>query len=429
LAIIVEDDAVLVADLARAQDVRRLVQRVRATSPNHMDFRSAPPEPLADGARRLAEWLRIRCLPLWSTVGLRDGSGFDEALALDGRHLPVSSRSLVQARQVYVFAQAGRLGWSGPWRRAVWTGLDALKQRFTNEDGMIRARIGPDGESQDDTTRLYDQSFLILALAAAQAAGYGGCELEKQARNVRDRILAQGLSNGGFREAGPRPYQANAQMHLLEAAMAWEALGADSGWSSLVDRIVSLALTRFIDPETGMLREFYDADWKPAAGEDGTLVEPGHQFEWAWLLTRHFLVRQDVVALEAARRLYAVGRSGVAELGGVVQDSLNDDGSLRSGRARLWPQTEWLKAALLLADQSTGSERRAFLVDAEQALRALWLYLTPVGLWRDKRLPNGGFVDEAAPASSLYHLMAAFDQLAVSAGTHCLEGLLDLDLA
>jgi len=294
---------------------------------------------------------------------------------------------------------------------------------------MIRARIGPDGEAQDDTTRLYDQSFLILALAAAQAAGYGGCELEKQARNVRDRILAQGLSNGGFREAGPRLYQANAQMHLLEAAMAWEALGADSGWSSLVDRIVSLALTRFIDPETGMLREFYDADWKPAAGEDGTLVEPGHQFEWAWLLTRHFLVRQDVVALEAAQRLYAVGRSGVAELGGVVQDSLNDDGSLRSGRARLWPQTEWLKAALLLADQSTGSERRAFLVDAEQALRALWLYLTPIGLWRDKRLPNGAFVDEAAPASSLYHIMAAFDQLAVSAGTHCLEGLSDLDLA
>ena len=50
--------------------------------------------------------------------------------------------------------------------------------------------------------------------------------------------------------------------------------------------------------------------------------------------------------------------------------------------------------------------------DAARALRALWLYLTPEGGWRDTRLPDGGFIEEASPASSLYHIVSAFDELA-----------------
>jgi mannose-1-phosphate guanylyltransferase/mannose-6-phosphate isomerase len=38
LAVIVEPDAVLVADLARAQDLKRIVERVKAESPRHLDI-------------------------------------------------------------------------------------------------------------------------------------------------------------------------------------------------------------------------------------------------------------------------------------------------------------------------------------------------------------------------------------------------------
>ena len=34
-----------------------------------------------------------------------------------------------------------------------------------------------------------------------------------------------------------------------------------------------------------------------------------------------------------------------------------------------------------------------------------------LGLWRDRVLPDGAFVEEAAPASSFYHLMFAFSDL------------------
>ncbi|MNE57904.1 N-acylglucosamine 2-epimerase [compost metagenome] len=143
-------------------------------------------------------------------------------------------------------------------------------------------------------------------------------------------------------------------------------------------------------------------------------MEPGHQFEWAWLLIRYAQSRGDAAVLGAAQRLYAVGREGVSERHQVAVNALNDDGSLRTTRARLWPQTEWLKCALLMAEGAGARDRAVYLEDAAKALRALWLYLTPDGLWRDTRLPSGDFLEEASPASSLYHIVSAFDVLARS---------------
>ncbi|MEB3026030.1 AGE family epimerase/isomerase, partial [Parvimonas sp. M13] len=78
---------------------------------------------------------------------------------------------------------------------------------------------------------------------------------------------------------------------LLEAALAWEEAGGDAGWSTLADRIVKLASSRFFDRDAGLLREFFSTDWSPADGLDGSLIEPGHQFEWAWLLARYARAR------------------------------------------------------------------------------------------------------------------------------------------
>ena len=183
----------------------------------------------------------------------------------------------------------------------------------------------------------------------------------------------------------------------------------------MADSIVELALSSFVDETDGFLREFYEASWRPAAGEDGRLVEPGHQFEWAWLLARYASLRGRPEVLAVAERLYDYGLRGVDERGGVVLDAMNDDGRPRGGRARLWPQTEWLKAALKLSELGRPAQSRKRLLDAEAALGAISLYLLPFGLWRDKRLPNGGFIEEPAPASSFYHIVGAYSQLQASA--------------
>tara|TARA_R110002051_G_scaffold28805_3_gene67944 strand:- start:1578 stop:3791 length:2214 start_codon:yes stop_codon:yes gene_type:complete len=417
LAIIAEADAILVCDLDRGQEVKSVVEQIRARAPEHLDFPAAVPGNLTGAGARFADWLRLRALPTWSTLGQAETGQFAEALTLDGRAAGLSHRARVQTRQIFVYAQAGRMGWQGPWQRTVTDGLTRLDACFLRDDGLSRSLVSGNGESLDDTARLYDQAFVLLALATARRAGVNAVAAEAAAIRLREALLGQALPNGGFREAGDHPFQANAHMHLLEACLAWEEAGGDAGWTTLADRLVALAFTAFIDPEGGFLREFFRADWTPAEGEDGTLVEPGHQFEWAWLLTRYGRSRGDERVLAAATGLYAAGRRGIAGHPRIAIDALNTDGTIRSRQARLWPQTEWLKAALILAETASPNDRSGLLTDAASALDALWLYLTPDGLWHDKHLPDGGFVGEPAPASSFYHIMAGFQQLAASWST------------
>lgn len=414
LAIIAEHDAVLVCDLSRSQDVKKVVERIRLSSPQHMDFARRPEEGLEDGARRLQDWLRCRALPIWSTLGQGETGAFAEALALDGRRVAMPRRARVQARQIYVFAQAGLMGWEGAWARAVRTGLANLDADFLREEGLMRTLLCAQGRSLDETVMIYDQAFLLLALATALKAGIGDEEAHARGVAILEALLACETPSGGLREAGERPFQSNVHMHLLEAALAWEEVSDDPAWRDLSDRIVKLALTIFIDSSSGRLREFFDASWSAAPGDEGRLVEPGHQFEWAWLLVRYARARGDEAVLAAAQRLYIAGREGVSERHQVAVNALNDDGSLRTARARLWPQAEWLKSALIMAEGATARDRGVYMEDAAKALRALWLYLTPEGGWRDTRLPTGSFIEEASPASSLYHIISAFDELAKS---------------
>ena len=411
LAIIAEKDAVLVCDLSRAQDVKRIVERLRIASPQHVDFKRPAPETLATGGRRFADWMRLRALPLWSTLGLSSNGTFAEVVSLDGRAVSTARRARVQARQIYVFAQAGLLGWTGPWRRCVDDGVARLISDYLRDDGLCRTLLAPNGAPLDDTAAVYDQAFVMLALATAKQAGCADQTLEARAVKIREHLLSSASPNGAVIKGDEDAYQSNCHMHLLEACLAWEDCGGDASWGEFSDRIVALARTIFIDGDNGFVREFFGPDWKPAPGEAGRLVEPGHQFEWAWLLARYGRARRDESALDIARRLFAHGVSGVSELMGVVVDAMNEDGSVRSRRARLWPQTEWLKAALILAETSHDGEHHAYLESAAAAQRALWFYLTEDGLWRDKRLPDGDFIDEPAPASSFYHIMAAFRQL------------------
>lgn len=411
LAIIVENDAVLVCDLSRSQEVRRVVERIRTISPQHLDFHKPAAEKLETRGRQFADWLRFRALPVWSTLGFGEDGGFRESLSLGGQATVGNRRARVQTRQIFVYAQAGSIGWKGPWEAIVTKALERLRTAYLRPDGTARALMTNNWSAIDETAALYDQAFVLFALAAAKRANIDDMDLESDAAKLRSKLAAEALPNGAMRESGEHPFQSNAHMHLFEACLAWEAVSDDPAWSAMADRIAGLALNIFIDHDGGFLREFFTENWVPAPGQDGQLFEPGHQFEWAWLLARYGLLRGDKRATAAAHTLYANGRKGIGQRPPVALDAMNDDMTVRSHRARLWPQTEWLKSSLLLAEISTDGERTLFLEDAEAALRALWLYLTEDGLWHDKRYPNGTFLDEPAPASSFYHIMVAFDQL------------------
>ena len=83
-------------------------------------------------------------------------------------------------------------------------------------------------------------------------------------------------------------------------------------------------------------------------GADADVVEPGHQYEWAWLLLRWSQRVHNPRAFQLA--LYLIDRAedrGVDPARGVAINALFGDGRARDARARLWPQTERIKATCL----------------------------------------------------------------------------------
>lgn len=351
-----------------------------------------------DSAESFENWLVQSALPIWSTDGVAADGGFHESLHLDGVPTGADRRARVQARQVWTFCQAGELGWSGPWRNVAAAGLETFHRQFRREDGLYRTLVSAEGAPLDDSAMVYDQAFVLLALSAATAADMDAERNEGRAEALRSRLVLDAHAGGGWRENGDHPFQSNAHMHLLEAALAWEALRPKSPWSDLADEIVELALARFIDPRSGVLYEFFDAAWRPGADAAGRIVEPGHQCEWAWLLTRYAKARARGDVAQAAQRLLDQGIAGLDPERSVLVDRLDGNGHILQPTARLWPQTEWLKAAALLG------------YPTETALTALADYLLPSGLWRDCRDADGVFLEGPAPASSFYHVIAAFQE-------------------
>lgn len=372
---------------------------------------------------QLSGWLCDAAYPLWSTRGVDPDGGFHERLAQTGEPLSEPRRSRVNPRQAYCFAVAPSLGWRGDVAGLVKHGLDYWYAKYRRPDGLFRTLIAADGSVLDDRALLYDQAFGLLALnvaaTVAPTAEARGLR-ERQALELHDLVLKhmKRQSGPGFETGVPPslPLQANPHMHFFEAALAGcEVCSESSLWAPHAAEIATLALDRFIDAQSGALREFFDADWNPAPGVEGRIVEPGHQFEWAWLLLRWSERPGDKQerARAAALRLIDIGeRHGVRH--GLAFNSMLDDFTPHDAGARLWPQTERLKAAALAA-RLTGEAR--FVTIAADAAQALLRYLdTPVpGLWRDRIDAHGNVVDEPAPASSFYHLVAAVSEISALA--------------
>lgn len=378
---------------------------------------STPISQISEHADGLKNWLHDQALPLWQTTGFQgEKEGFVETIHLNGTPTDTHRRSRVPARQIYSFAEAGMRGWSGDWQGVITDGLGFFDRVYRLPDGFYGALANSEGELVDTSFDLYNQAFAILAFCYTARANPS---LQKEMAERASGMLFALRQNyahehAGFHEAMPSklPLCSNPHMHLFEAALACEETNGfeQTTWRNFGDEIAQLCMSHFIDKESGGLREFFNADWAPFDGEKGRIMEPGHQFEWAWLLARWGERRGDERALAHAKRLFEIGEKyGICGDRKVAVMALLDDFSVYDNLARLWPQTEWLKSAIRLAVLSKEEERVRYLRSASNAADALNRFLdvpTP-GLWRDKMKVDGHFVEEAAPASSFYHIVCA----------------------
>jgi mannose/cellobiose epimerase-like protein (N-acyl-D-glucosamine 2-epimerase family) len=344
---------------------------------------------------KLLDWVNDKAFPLWWKKGADfQFGGFHEKLDPEARPILLPKRGRVLPRQIYAYSQAKELGWKGDAASAVKHGLDFYLAHYFRDDGLVRTLVAPDGACLDDRADFYDQAFALLGLHSAYKT-LGDAALVQRARH----LMAVWSATQKHPEIGFVETQANPHMHLFESCQAWAEADPEGPWQAIADEICRLALNYLIDGKTGALRESFAPDWSQGHG-----VEPGHQFEWGWLLMRHG-------AVEAGLRLVEIGETqGVDPKRGVAFNSSEDL------RARLWPQTERIKAHCLAAELTGKAEHRAL---AEQAAAGLMLYFaTPIpGLWFDMLSEDGKFTPEPSPASSFYHIVCAIAEYRRSVAT------------
>jgi len=368
----------------------------------------------------LRDWLLGAALPLWADKGVdRAQGGFYERLNRDLTPYEEPRRARLVSRQIYCFAAGKALGWNGPADELIAHGLDFLVNRLLKDDGTVIMAVSIDGAMTKTDYDPYDYAFVLFALAAAAQALDEHKDLPALARAVRDRLIANWKHPViGFTEA--LPLKSNPHMHLLEAFLAWaERVGdEDPTWQALADEMVELARTRLIDPQTGALTEVFTADWTPAADAKGLVVEPGHQLEWAWLLMRWADIKGDTNAFDKAWRLVEIAETHGINARKVAFNAMDEHFKVRDAEAKLWPQTERLKALHTLTFHpmaSTGQKAFAQGKMAE-AIAGLQTYFLsePAGLWHEVMLSDGSLDDQPTRASSLYHITCAIATLCLT---------------
>lgn len=360
-------------------------------------------------------WLVNLALPFWleNGVDLVNG-GFVEALDIHGNdNNSPFKRTRVTARQIYVFSYAHEIGVSGA-KAAVEHGLDHLLNRawISDKVGFAR-RVSQGGDVIDPTPDLYDLAFVLFALSWAYRAT-GRKDLSGWATrtlDVTEHLLRDKEGEGFWHDAERKGWrQQNPHMHLLEAALAaYEAFG-DERYADLAREIAELFATRFWDAENKVLPEFFDREWTPAPCAEGDITEPGHQFEWAWILNNcKRLVGVDRSDLVRSLCNTAEAR-GVDRKTGLTFNQVSRTGKLLDGGSRTWPNTERLKAAVALYELD-GNDPSATIESSVQALFKYHLDHTPAGTWTDAFDAAGKPLAKAIPASTLYHVVLAFAEV------------------
>lgn len=368
------------------------------------------PKSLIDTAARFCDWMRDAALPVWAERGW-DGEqgGFHERFNLDGTPDAEAVRRVrSQARQVYVYAHAHELGWFDGKDIAL-TGFEYLVDKAWAADGKPgwAMKLNRDGSIADPTRDLYEQAFALLALAHVyRITG------DAQVKTLAGETLAYidetlGHTSGGWREADPdrQPRRQNPHMHMFEASLALHEAFGGQGHLARAGNILRLMRDHWLFASGG-LRELFNDDWSPITGPESRRTEPGHQFEWVWLLDRYAELTGSEPGPESFG-LYAFAKAyGRSPVTGLIVAAVSDDGVVLDGSARTWQQTEHLKAALVQG-QSGRSGGWGSAQDALHQLFTKFLKPAPTGCWIDAYDAAGNPAVTHITASTLYHLLVA----------------------
>ncbi|MCB1533210.1 MAG: AGE family epimerase/isomerase [Rhodoblastus sp.] len=362
------------------------------------------------------QWMREYALPLWAVAGFdRTNNRFEERLDFSGRKIADAPiRLMVQGRQIFVYAEAALIGLYPVGRALAISAYHSMVASYYERDGSPGwiFSIHRDGSVASDVRDTYAHAFAMFA-----TAHYFRLTGDRAALDLADRTWAYldahlALPAGGFADAAPRPdaiRRQNPHMHLLEAAMWLFDASGERRYLDRAQKIAALFRNAFLDRKTGSVIEYFDDTLAPAQGDAGAIREPGHHYEWAWLL-EWMAQASGAAADDSAGRIIRHADAFGWSSDGFIFDEVFADGRVRAPGFRLWPLTEAIKARAVWPHADSAA-RAARLARTVVALRTKFLAPAVSGGWIDRYAANGARAVEFMPASSLYHLFCAYSQL------------------
>ncbi len=327
----------------------------------------------------------------------------------------VPVRLLSQARQIYAYSLAARRGWYPGAADLVEQAYSSMVRDFRGRDGQDGwiFSIRRDGAVADPRRDFYAHTFVLLAIASyVEATG------RQQALALADDTLAfvdrhlRAAAGEGFLEGLPLSdslRRQNPHMHMFEGLLSLWECSREARYLIRAGELFDLFAARFFRAESGILGEYFTAALQPAEGVAGRIVEPGHHYEWIWLLRRFGQITGRPVQPYVDALYDFADRYGF-DGAGLIVDELLVDGSHHAPSRRIWPVAEAVKANLVEARLGRpGAEGKAASLAA--LLKDHFLTADPPGGWHDRLDRHGACLSKFMPASTLYHVVCAIDEL------------------
>ncbi|OOG63081.1 hypothetical protein B0E45_29750 [Sinorhizobium sp. A49] len=362
--------------------------------------------------RRAADWLSGLALPLWSSVGFDHIRGcfheqLDFALQPSG---DAPARVMVQARQIAVFSAAALSGRFTAGRELALVAAEHMIARYEAADGGsgFVFSLGPEHGKLDPLRDLYAHAFVLFALAwVIRLEARPSFEMAVERTLVFLDAHMTDPTHGGFWDSVPRTdnlRRQNPHMHLFEAFIALFETTGDPRFLQRGRALRDLAICRFLPPRGGVLREYFNEDWSVSPAPGKGVAEPGHLFEWSWLLARYQEFSGQDQTSPIGRLMATAIEHGLDPRNGRIVDQINEMGDVLSRTSRSWPHAEALKALTAVKPSLHFASADSLITAVLRRVRTLYCPESLKGGWQDQLDADDRPVRPNIPASTLYHL-------------------------
>ncbi|PZO87935.1 MAG: N-acylglucosamine 2-epimerase [Micavibrio aeruginosavorus] len=363
--------------------------------------------------------LALRWCPKWRGAFVDPAGGYYERLGKGFQPVLTGQRRLVtQCRQLSIYSHyALKNSKIKSLSADLQSEFDYIVSRYHDpETGLWHFSLDDNGRVLDRTCDLYALSFVIFSFSH-----YYRATLDDRARVRalevltlidRDFRLETGLAEALGPDGKPlaKMRRQNPHMHLLEACLFAYETWRDDVFLAMADEMVALFCGSFFDEGRCALVEFFDDALNPHP-EKGAHVEPGHYFEWIWLLKMHGGMtgatdRHDAVCLKL---LDWANRHGWDSDFGGIYDTLTPDGAVIADTKRIWPFCEALKANALML---TAVPDRQALKDRVAEMVAVFdeKYMDERGFWTEWLNRDLTPAVDYMPGTTPYHVYFGIEE-------------------